>query len=108
MFCSDPLSDSHFILQTSKSLLKNATAVTLGQGHGKVIQYISPDPFIVCAKYQRFSSNGLDMRGKSFTAADTAETSWKHKVIPDRGDLIRRTYESGQSELRSSHTWVIV
>ena len=35
----------------------DATAMTLGQGHGKVIQYISPDPYIRCAKYQMFSSN---------------------------------------------------
>ena len=64
--CSDPMSRSRFIVQTSKLLLINATAVNLGQGHGKVIQYISPDPCILCAKYQRFSSNGFDMRGKSF------------------------------------------
>ena len=66
MFCSDPMSGSDFILQTSEFLLIDATAVTFGQGHGKVIQYISPDPYILCAKYQRFSSNGFDVRGKSF------------------------------------------
>ena len=66
MFYSDPMSGSHFIAQTSNFLLMDATAMTLGQGHGKVIQYISPDPYIVCAKYQRFSWNGFDMRGKSF------------------------------------------
>ena len=70
----------------------DATAVTLGQGHGKVIKYISPDPYILCAKYQKFSSNGFDVRGKSFfataDAADAAETDWKHKVTRDRGDLI--------------------
>ena len=66
MFCSDPMSGSYFIMQTSKFLLINATAVTLSQGQGKVIQYISPDPYILCAKYERFSSNGFDMRGKSF------------------------------------------
>ena len=36
MFCSDPMSSSHFIAQTNKFLLIDATAVTLGQGHGKV------------------------------------------------------------------------
>ena len=46
-------------------MLIDATAVTLGQGHGKVIQYISPDPYNLCAKYLRFSWNGLDVRGKS-------------------------------------------
>ena len=66
MVCSDPMSGSHFIAQTSKFLLMDATAVTLGQGHGKVIQYIFPGPYILCAKYQRFSSNSFDVRGKSF------------------------------------------
>ena len=65
MFCSDPMSGSHFIAQTSKFLLIDATAVTLGQGHGKVNQYIYPDPYILCAKYLKFSSNGFDVRGKS-------------------------------------------
>ena len=65
MFCSDLMSGSHFTALTSKFLLIFATAVTLGQGHGKVIQYISPDPYILCAKYLRFSSNGFDVRGKS-------------------------------------------
>ena len=46
-------------------LLIDATAVTLSQGHGKFIQYISPDPYILCAKYPRYSSNGFDVRGKS-------------------------------------------
>ena len=65
MFCSDPMSGSYFIVQTSNFLLIDATAVTLGQSHGKVIQYIFPDPYILCAKYVRFSSNGFDVRGKS-------------------------------------------
>ena len=65
MFCSDPLSGSQFIAQTSKFLLIDATAVTLGQDHGKVIKYISPDPYILCAKYLLFGSNGFDVRGKS-------------------------------------------
>ena len=51
------MSGSYFIVQTSKFLLIDTTAVTLGQGHGKVIQYISPDPNILCAKYLRFSLN---------------------------------------------------
>ena len=50
MLRSDWMSDSHFIMQTSKFLLIDATAVTLGQGHGKVIQYISPDLYILCPK----------------------------------------------------------
>ena len=35
------MSGSHFIEQTSKFLLMDATAVTVGQGHGNAIQYIS-------------------------------------------------------------------
>ena len=65
MFCSDPMSGSYFIAQTSKFLLIDATAVTLGQSHRKVIQYISPDSYILCAKYLWFSSNSFDVRGKS-------------------------------------------
>ena len=65
MSCSDPMSDSHFLAQTSKFVLIDATAVTLDQGHGYVIQYISPDLYILCAKYLRFTSNGFDVRGKS-------------------------------------------
>ena len=82
------MSSSHFIAQTSIFLLIDATAVTLGQGHRKVIQYIFPDPYILCVKYQRFSSNGFDERGKVVAAADAAavvdaaETNWKHKVRP--------------------------
>ena len=91
------MSGSHFIAQTSKFMLIDATAVTLGQGHGKVI----PDPYNLCAKYLRFSWKGLDPRGKVVAAADAAvdaaETNWKHKftpdqgkhkVTPDRGDLM--------------------
>ena len=59
------MSGSHFIVQTIKFLLINAIAVTLGEGHEEVIQYISPDPYIVCAKYLRFSWNGFDVRGES-------------------------------------------
>ena len=59
------MSGSHFIVQTSKFLLINAKAVTLGQGHGKVIQYILPDLYILCPKYLRFSWNSFDVRGKS-------------------------------------------
>ena len=41
------MSGSHFIMQKSKFLLIDATAVTLGQGHGKVILYILPDLYIL-------------------------------------------------------------
>ena len=66
MFCSDPMSGSYFIAQTNIFLLIDATAVTLGQGHRKLIQYIFIDSYILCAEYQRFSWNGFDVRGKSF------------------------------------------
>ena len=59
------MSGSRFIAQSSKCLLIDATAATLGQGHAKVIRYISPDPYILCAKYVKFSWNGFDVRGKS-------------------------------------------
>ena len=65
VFCSDPMIGSHFIAQTSNFLLIDATAVTLVQGHQKVTQYICPDSYILCAKYLRFSWNGVDVRGKS-------------------------------------------
>ena len=64
-FCSDRLSGSHFILQTSKFLFIKVTAVTLGQGHPKVIQYIFPDLYFHCPKYLRSSANGFGVRSKS-------------------------------------------
>ena len=65
MFCSDRMNGSHFILQKSKFEQTDATALTLGQGHGKVIQYIFLDPYILCPKYLTYSWNGFDVRGKS-------------------------------------------
>ena len=65
MFCSDPMNSYHFIAQTSNFLLIDATAVTLGQFHRKVIKYISTDSYILCAKYLWFRSNGFDGGGKS-------------------------------------------
>ena len=59
------VSGSHFIVQRSKLLLINATAVTLDQGHGKIIRYIYQDLYNLCPKYLRFSSNGFGVRGKS-------------------------------------------
>ena len=59
------LSGSYFIWQTSKFLFINVIAVTFGQGHQKVIQYIFPDLYFLCAKYASFTSNGFDVRSKS-------------------------------------------
>ena len=78
MFCSDPMSGSHFAMQTNKFLLIDATAVTLGQGHGKFIEYISLSVYILCPKYLRCSSSRFDVIGKSRVAADVAEMNWKH------------------------------
>ena len=64
-FCSDPISGSHFLVQTNKFLPIDATAVTLGQGHEKVTKYIMSDLYILCPKYLRRSSNGFDVKGKS-------------------------------------------
>ena len=55
LFCNDPMSGSHLIVQTSKYLLINAAAVSLGQGHRNVLQYNSRDPYTLCAKYVRSS-----------------------------------------------------
>ena len=77
----------NIMVMTSTFLLMDATAVTLGQGHGKVIQYISPDPCILCA-IKGLAQTVLTWEGKVFAAADAAETDWKHKVTPERGDLM--------------------
>ena len=59
------MSGSYFIVQTNKFSLIDAKALTLGQGHRKVIQYISHDLYILCPRHLRFSSNGIDVRCKS-------------------------------------------
>ena len=41
-------------------------AVTLGEGDGKVIQYIFPDLYFLCDKYLSLSANGFDVIRKSF------------------------------------------
>ena len=64
-FCSDWMTGSHFTMQTSKFFLISAAAMTFGQGHGKVIQYISPDLYFLYPKYLKCSPNGFDVRGKS-------------------------------------------
>ena len=51
-------------METSKFSLINATAVTLGQGHGKVIQCISPDLYFLCPTYLKCSANSFDVTGK--------------------------------------------
>ena len=79
---------SYLIVQTSKIVLIHATAVTLGQGDGQVIQYVSKDLFIFRAKYLRLSSNGFDVRGKSRCGGGRggggggrSETNWTLKSL---------------------------
>ena len=57
------LNGSYFIVQTRKYLFINATAVTLAQDHGKVMQYISPDLlFPILSVSQIFKV--FDVKGK--------------------------------------------
>ena len=70
MFRSDQMSSSHFIVQTNKLLLIDVTAVTLGQGQGEVIQYISAHPCFLSPKYL-----WGDGRGGADAAVDAAETN---------------------------------
>ena len=84
------MSSSHFIAQTSTFLLIDATAVTLGQGHGEVIQYISQTHIFFVPNIWGLAQTVLTWEAKVFCGggrADAVETSWKHKVTPDRGDL---------------------
>ena len=70
------MSGSHFIVQTSNFLLINVTAVTLGQGHRKIIQYISSDQYILCPKYVSLAQKVLTWKPKVFAAVDAA-ARWK-------------------------------
>ena len=85
------MSGLYFILQTSQHFLIDATTVTLGQGQGKVIQYISPDYMFCCPKYLRFSSKDFDLRGKwccGGGCGGRGGNELKTWVILDRGDLM--------------------
>ena len=62
-------------MQTNKFVLIDTTAVTLGEGHGKAIQYISPDLSILFVKYLRFSWNGFVVKDK--TLCDNGHTGCK-------------------------------
>ena len=79
---------------TSKFLLINARAVTLGKGQRKVIQYIFPDLYFLCPKYLRFSSNRFDVRSKSHCGGGGGGGGGgndlkTYLVTPDWGDLIK-------------------
>ena len=86
-FCSDRMIDSHFIVQTNEFMLTDATAVTLGQGHGKVIQYILTDLYILCPKYVRCSLNGFDVRERSRCGGGRDGGRDGDELKTDRGDL---------------------
>ena len=66
--------------------------MTLCQGHTKVIQYISPDPYILSSKYMYLRSIiahiVLTWEAKVIAVANAAEINWKHKFTQDQGDLI--------------------
>ena len=92
--CSDVIksawSGSHFIAQTSKFLLMDATAVTLGQCHGKSSSTFPLTHIFFVPNMKGLAQTVLTWEGNVFAAADAdaAETDWKHKVTPDRGDLM--------------------
>ena len=73
MFCSDPMSGSDFIAQTSKFLLINATAMTLGQRHGKVPQ----THIFFVPNIKGLAETVLMWEGNFFAAADAAENELK-------------------------------
>ena len=81
---------NHFVVQTSEFLVINAAAVTLGQGHEKFIQYIFPDPFLICPKLCLLQTVLMwEAKVAAAAAVDAdAKTNGKHNVSPDRGDLI--------------------
>ena len=92
MFCCDRISGSHFIMQTSKFLPINATAMTLGQGHRnffKVIQYISTDLHILCPKYLRCSWYGF-WRERQKSRRRAWRMQWKRtkNIKSSQDDLI--------------------
>ena len=85
------MSGSSFIVQKSKFSLINCTAVTLCQGHWKVIQYISPDLHILCSKYLKFSWYSFDVAAADAAVADAADaTNWKRteNIKSTQTDLI--------------------
>ena len=91
------MNGSYLIAQTSKFLLIDATAVTLGQGHRKVIQYISQTHIFFAPNIKGSAQMVLTREGKVVAAVDTdgadaAEMNWKRKVTPDRGDLMNEKY----------------
>ena len=97
--CFVVMSGSHFIVQTSKLLQIDVRAVTLSQGHGKFIQYISPDPYILCTKYLRFSWNGFDVGGKQKLLWGGGRSR--------RGENKPKAYSHPRPEWLNNWTWCI-
>ena len=64
--------------------------MTLGQGHRKVIQYITQTHIFFVPNIYGLAQTVLTWEAKVVAAADAdaAETNWKHKVTPDWGDSI--------------------
>ena len=65
--------------------------MTLVEGQGKVIQYISPDLHFLSPKYLRFNINDFNMRSKTYSLQwMIGWQKWTEniKVTPDRCDLI--------------------
>ena len=80
---------SYFIVQTINFLLIDATAVTLGQSHEMVTQYISlPETYIsfVPNIWGIFAHTFWCERQKSLRRRKRRKRTEKHKVTPDRGD----------------------
>ena len=77
----------------------DATAVTLGQGHERSSSRTSTIPqthIFFVPNIKGLAQRVLTWEGKVFAAADAdaAETDWKHKVTPERGDLMNRVQDS--------------
>ena len=68
--------------------------MTLGQGQGEVIQYIFrhicffvPNFYGVAQTVFMWEAKGIAVAA-AVDADGATKTNWKHKVTPDRGDLI--------------------
>ena len=85
------MSGSHFIAQRSKFLLISTTATTYCVMERSSNTFPQTHIFLV-PNIKGLAQTVLTWEGKVFAAADpdvadAAETNWKHKVTPDRGDL---------------------
>ena len=72
----------------------DATAVTLGQGHERSSSTIPQTHIFFVPNIKGLAQRVLTWEGKVFADADADETDWKHKVTPERGDLMNRVQDS--------------